>query len=738
MALVSRYTSRSRFQETMITSPLDDPNNPAPGASAQQSTAQNPPATTAPTTGTPAPAPPQTPQQSNTPSQQQPAQTQPPKTAQPSQNGGNQGDTVSNAPAQVHPSVQKAGILRQVAEALAGGPRFTTTIDPNTGATTRTRVPLSSRDIGMAIAMEAISGSLAGLSQRGPGAEGRAAAAGFDQVQQEQRAQQDFQNQSQQLARRASIYEANSRTRLNSSEAEAQGADAIDKLVAINRASGVLDVDPALTDNGGVPMTQDELLDAMKSGRLSPTDQVGPVAGRLEVTDPNGTKRWEATHLVIRDPNTPVTLDQEQWDRLAAAGVPGFPKGSKIGAGVQIPLRMMQNANEIAGSHYLANQRLTDLRNMLDGTPEASRVPASIDFTKPGVNTAMQHWQRYVSHDPTNLADPFVALQAMGAAKRDPKTGQMQPNPDAKYVSTVADALGGWPVLEAAHDQIAANKKAAADYAVIDTADKANAVISAPKKFTSNQVQAAKNFLTLSNQQGERKAMQDARARAVAEGSDVQAMYRFGKNPITGEQLSLDNAPDAMLVDPSGNVIPQDMVSTYKPTGQERQTADTARQVLAISAGLQKELQSYPKLAGPLSGRSRQAISKLGYSDQQTQRFLDDLSFLSSAATKMHTGRFSNEILKKMDNLIKPGMNAGQFTGALSSINDVASRYSDEDQLRTVASYKRQMQTPMNPTPAPGGRQVQIPAGAQIGRDAQGNIVGYKLNGKYVSLGGSQ
>jgi hypothetical protein len=325
----------------------------------------------------------------------------------------------------------------------------------------------------------------------------------------------------------------------------------------------------------------------------------------------------------------------------------------------------------------------------------------------------------------------------MGASKRDPKTGQLQPNPDAKYVDTVAQQFGGWNVLEAAHDQIAANKKTASDFAVIDSADKANAVLSAPKRFTPNQVQAAKSFLARSTEQGERKAAQDARARAVAEGTDVQAMYRFGRNPITGDQLTLENAPDSMLVTASGQVIPQDLVSTYKPTSQERQTADTARQVLAISAELQAAIQQNPNLAGPLSGRSKQAIAKLGFGDAQAQKFLDDISFLQSAATKMHTGRFSNEILKKMGDLIQPGMNTNQFTGALSSINDVASRYADEDQLRTVGDYKRQQQTPQSPNPA-AGRQVQIPAGAQIGRDAQGRVVGYKLNGQFVSLTGGQ
>jgi hypothetical protein len=556
---------------------------------------------------------------------------------------------------------------------------------------TAAQKPLSKGDLWTAIALSAISGSLAGLAQRGPGATGRAAEAGFQQVS-EQRQQADqqaqelakfnSQQQAQSLARKASIFEANSRAILNTSEAEQMGADAIDKLAAINKASGVLDLDPSMLDNGGQPMTQDELLSAMRAGKLSPTDQLGPVAGRVEVTNPDGTKRWEATHLVILDPNTKVPVNQQQWDSYTAAGVPGWPKSNIGQTGAMLPLRLVQNANEIVAAHYLATQRLNGLRDVLDGTQYADKVPTSIDFTKPGVNTALERFQKYVSHDASNLADPYLALQEMGADKRNPQTGQMQPNPDAKYVGVVMDALGGPALLLAAHNELEAQKKVADQYAIIDSADKANAVISAPKKFTPDQVNAAKSFLALSNEQGERKAAQDARARAVAEGTDVQAMYRYGRNPITGEQLTLNNAPDSMLVTASGQVIPQDLVSTYKPTSQERQTADTARQVLAISAGLQKAIQSNPALAGPLSGRSKAGIAKLGFADAQTQKFLDDISFLQSAATKMHTGRFSNEILKKMSGIIQPGMNADQFMGALSSINDVASRYADEDQLR--------------------------------------------------------
>lgn len=86
---------------------------------------------------------------------------------------------LSNAPAQDdsyadHPAVKKAGLLRSIAETLAGGPRTSVRYDEN-GNRVVTRMPLGGREIGWAIAMEALSGGLSGLAAgrgRGPGAAG--------------------------------------------------------------------------------------------------------------------------------------------------------------------------------------------------------------------------------------------------------------------------------------------------------------------------------------------------------------------------------------------------------------------------------------------------------------------------------------------------------------------------------------------------------------------------------------
>lgn len=79
----------------------------------------------------------------------------------------------------VHPAVQKAGIVRSIAQVLAGGPSTTTTINPD-GSRTVTQKPLSRGDIGMAIALSALTGAFKGLGAKGPNAVGQAAGQGFE------------------------------------------------------------------------------------------------------------------------------------------------------------------------------------------------------------------------------------------------------------------------------------------------------------------------------------------------------------------------------------------------------------------------------------------------------------------------------------------------------------------------------------------------------------------------------
>jgi hypothetical protein len=116
---------------------------------------------------------------------QQPQQAQPVNPAQAT-------STTQPQKAAPHPWAQA---LYSTAETLAGGPRFQTTVDPNTGTVTRTPVAPSGKSLALALALTAISGSLRGISATGPNAVGKAAGLGMDQGQQiaQQRQQADQQ-----------------------------------------------------------------------------------------------------------------------------------------------------------------------------------------------------------------------------------------------------------------------------------------------------------------------------------------------------------------------------------------------------------------------------------------------------------------------------------------------------------------------------------------------------------------
>lgn len=153
---------------------------------------------------------------------QAPQSTQP--VSQPGQSTApSNAQIVSNPTAQDqhedHPAVQRASLLHSVAETLAGGPQYNTRIDED-GNRIVTKVPLKTNQIALAIAAEAIQGSLQGLtSGRGRGAGAAGLAALNQQIaqrkeaqqRQDQLAQQDVENRNAALARHYQVAEANMR-----------------------------------------------------------------------------------------------------------------------------------------------------------------------------------------------------------------------------------------------------------------------------------------------------------------------------------------------------------------------------------------------------------------------------------------------------------------------------------------------------------------------------------------------
>lgn len=210
-----------------------------------------------------------------------------------------------------------------------------------------------------------------------------------------------------------------------------------------------------------------------------------------------------------------------------------------------------------------------------------------------------------------------------------------------------------------------------------------NARIGLIKAQTSNQyAEAVKNRLMVSN------------------AADAK-MYDTGINPVTKQKLTLDNAPDEMLVDSNtGQPIPFKMLSTLKPTSQEINRADFAKSTLHSLEQLDGLMAAGKLPNGPLSGLTTKALTKAGLSSGDAQKAMDFISFAQSAATGAHVGgRFNVPIMQKMGDMININMNTDQFKGAESAIRDVMTQYAQQGGRMTVGQYKQQLQQPQTVTP---------------------------------------
>jgi hypothetical protein len=130
------------------------------------------------------------------------------------------------------------------------------------------------------------------------------------------------------------------------------------------------------------------------------------------------------------------------------------------------------------------------------------------------------------------------------------------------------------------------------------------------------------------------------------------------------------------------------MLSKMAPSQQETNRADFAKSVLH-TLDLLDDLKKQGKvLNGPITGITADFLAKWGLSgDSQEAR--DLLKFAQSAATGAHVGgRFSQEIMHKMDTMIGMNMNDTQFAAAEQGIRDVMKPYADQGGRMTVGELR--------------------------------------------------
>jgi hypothetical protein len=249
----------------------------------------------------------------------------------------------------MHPAIQKASLLNEIATTLAGGPRYQTTVDANTGQITRTKVPLSTKQLGMAIALEALSGAITGVAQHGPNHVAAAAAAGYQQGQQEsnevQQAQQDQEAQAKgDFALKAQTTKNNFQMYQLTRQQSELDYDTNQK--HIDTYAPIIDT---ARENGGVKAEGVEGTSADDVAKRfnvttdlvipegKPIPRYDPATGKQAVDPNTGVPLWNLQFAVL-DPAVAGNISPKLASRAAALALPGSFTVDKDGNRVPIKL----------------------------------------------------------------------------------------------------------------------------------------------------------------------------------------------------------------------------------------------------------------------------------------------------------------------------------------------------------------------------------------------------------------
>jgi hypothetical protein len=505
--------------------------------------------------GTPAPMP--TPAM---PSAIQPASTMPQSGAQPSDNS-NQPDASTPAAKSIpaalvnNPAVptQKMaaqadanknsvspphGLLYQKAIEMTGGQRYTTKIDSSTGETVRTPVEPKPWALGLALALDVLSGGIAG----GNAKDSIGAAQAGAQVADKQRAavkqanqEQDTQAQNDMKTKMA-VTEANMRTHLL-----AQQVGASDKAISQTLSDAYKPLTDGLTD-GSIPMTngasvtqpmfEADAMAAIKNGKTNIThDVLFPVGDPQPVMEngvqkigPNGTPLWGHNYIVVHGADklqTALTDDLKQ--KLQSIGYFRNPDGSAVNIGnpqwsfADLSKKMSEYAAVQAGEAML-NQHLGDAHEYL-GTADKD-IPKLSDLATevrndPAMRKAIQTFSRFGGTLPIDvILSHMNDVDPQGAAKI------------MQYMQLTPKMLGD---MATARD--AEKKKDAAKQIQPDTDDKARMIANDPTETPVRRklAQAVLDAKSTEAKSLKLKELQDTRA---VQDSDInQAAANLIKNP---------------------------------------------------------------------------------------------------------------------------------------------------------------------------------------------------------------
>jgi hypothetical protein len=313
------------------------------------------------------------------------------------------------APPAAHPLVARLlATARAFTQGAAGGPGYTTSIDPVTGKTTRTEQPLTGGSIAKAIALEALTGLAAGAGEHGPNAIGAAAAAGLGQGEKiaegrkqtqeaaDQKAQQDYVRQFEAFKTNLSVFEsmqnagkhdfdmANSPVELNSKYFE---------WLKENNQGKIGDSDVNEKDSLDVSK-----FPAAEYYRL-------PTSTQPDIDPETGQPKWQDIHGRSVAPNTPfghpvfvhqyamIHRDADAPLKGADGEVdPGLQAQMQYGVADPSLGQAAQDAKQPAGPYITGNSRVTTLKSF-----------ENLVNSKNGVISQVNHYRALVEGNGNNV-----------------------------------------------------------------------------------------------------------------------------------------------------------------------------------------------------------------------------------------------------------------------------------------------------------------------------------------------
>jgi hypothetical protein len=693
---------------------------------------------------------------------QPPQQNQAPPTPTP-----DQVQAAKDAALQNHPAVQHASVLHKVAETLAGGPRTITTFDPQTGERIEKTQPLTNKQI----LAGALANILGGISQVAggfsAGMQGRPApppqplptqAAAQQQAQQ---SEQDWNRAQNLRVRQATIMHSNLEALRLSYALRHEEDSSLDQIITNHKD----DLDnwnkSGAVEGSNIPSS--ELLQkgfdkskyvAIPDGRTPVYDKDGQ-----RVTSKDGTPVSELTYSVV-DATTQAPLSQDKYDQLARYGLMQTKEGFKLPEGATISSAQLALMNHKIGLIQQTQRELDEVHDAV-GAPKVD-LAAEIRKNK-GVLSALEAF-----HNGSATEDnPAQQIAALGASN----------NPKAKNAVGIITNLFG-------SDNLA--KFAAKNQQLPDNMDenKARAII-ADKRTDHNSPAylAAQDFLSGKRTDKAKEKQDELNAQRAIENGDLgtaaqniiagnvaqikdlasfrgdqkarlynmitDAATKAGKDPKDYSPAKLEAKAKVLNDFADGKAADNIMAfNTFLQHGSEALDATAAMRAQAGS----------PLINRPINWLRKNAANDANFSAFQTALVPVRKEYMNF----LNNNRAEHEAdLKVMDKVLSDDSTPAQIEASLKQLGESADarlrelgrKYSNtmgeeypnliapegQAALKKMGVTSSLSASPQNgrsggpKTQAPANRVV--PAGATPGRDAQGNIVGYRTaDGQVVTF----